>query len=716
MTAEDAGRARTQRADVGWTALVLAVAVVVIAVVVSVGNAVEAARQRDEALARLAASQSDELFALDPQRAVLLALAGAAVADTDQGRDALVRAAENQQQVLGYLDAHADRVEDVAFAPAGDLLATAGADGVVRLWGMPGRSPAGELVGAVDGDIAFSPDGRTLYAVGASEVAVWDVPGRTRRAVLASGHIPRSLAVSPDGGLVAQGGRGGEVVVWESVAGRQRFLLPGIGGAVSALAFSPDGRLLLAGAADGSITLWDAATGATVDVWDGFAPGSTSIAFSPDGTVAAYSGVEAGSVEVRQVHDGLVLATVPGYGTGIDGLRFLDDQVLMATTSDGALLSVDLVTGEQQEVVGPLADVTAVAVSQDLRTVASGSHDGAVAVWDPARPGATPVGAALGEVLTMAVHPGGDLVATGDGTGTTVLRDVRPAAPQPDQVLPGEGQVNGVAFTRDGSLLAVANSTGATVLWRLGAAYPQQQAVLRSDVSAVAAAFSPDGATLAVGLFDGRVELWDVASATRVGALQDQALPGGVAVAFSPDGRTLAAASVDGVGLWDVAARTRIRSLGGSIGLGTTGLAFSPDGTRLAQAGKDGRVALWTLDAAGGDGFAVLPGHRERVTGVAFSPDGRTLASGDTAGTIVLSDTTTLAQRAVLGWTLITGVGFRAGGTGLVATTYTGEVLRWDLDVPALRERLCGIVGRDLDPAEWARYLPDRPQEPVCPR
>jgi WD40 repeat protein len=131
----------------------------------------------------------------------------------------------------------------------------------------------------------------------------------------------------------------------------------------------------------------------------------------------------------------------------------------------------------------------------------------------------------------------------------------------------------------------------------------------------------------------------------------------------------------------------------------------------------DGRVVLWTLQDAGGDGSAVLPGHRERVTSVAFSPDGRTLASGDTGGLVVLSDTGALTPRAVLlGGFLVTGVGFRANGTSLVASTYGGEVLRWDLDVQALRDRLCGVVGRDLDPAEWAAYLPDRPQAPVCPR
>ncbi|MCO1655609.1 WD40 repeat domain-containing protein [Pseudonocardia humida] len=718
MTTEDAARGRPQWVDAVRSGLVLLVAVVVIAVVVSVGDAAEAARQRDAAEARLLATRADDVFAVDPQRAVLLALAGAGVAETDEGHDALVRAAEHQHQVLGYLDAHDDRVRDIAFAPAGDLLATAGVDGVVRLWAMPGRAPVGELAGAATGDIAFSPDGGTLYAAGASEIAVWDVATRSRRSGLASGHSPRSLAVSPDGSLVAQGGLGGEVLVWEAAAGRQRHLLPGIGGMVSTVAFSPDGRLLLAGAADGSVTLWDSATAAVVDVWDGFASGSAALAFSPDGTVAAYSGAEAGTVEVRQVVDGVVLATIPGYGTAIEHLRFLDQQVLLAATSDGALLTVDLVTGEQQEYVGPLADVTAVAISQDLRTVASGAHDGAVAVWDAGRTGAAPVGAVLGELLAMAVHPSGDVVAAADAAGTTVLRDVRPGAgvAQPDQVLTGDGQANGVAFARDGSALAVVHGSGTTLLWRLGAGNPQQQAALRADAGAVAAAFSPDGAVLAVGLFDGRVELWDTASATRVGTLQDQALPGGMAIAFSPDGRTLAAASVDGVGLWDVAARTRIRTLDGSSRLGTTGLAFSPDGTRLAQAGMDGRVVLWTLRDDGEDGLAVLPGHRERVTAVAFSPDGRTLASGDTAGLVVLSDTGTLAQRAVLSGALITGVGFRANGTGLVATTYGGEVLRWDLDAAALRERLCGIVGRDLDPAEWARYLPDRPQQPVCPR
>jgi WD40 repeat protein len=78
------------------------------------------------------------------------------------------------------LRGHAGSVVGLAFAPGGGALATAGADGAVRLWdAATGRERAvlrgpGLLALAV----AFAPDGRSLAAGGvAQEVWMWDVAG-----------------------------------------------------------------------------------------------------------------------------------------------------------------------------------------------------------------------------------------------------------------------------------------------------------------------------------------------------------------------------------------------------------------------------------------------------------------------------------------------------------------------------------------------------------
>jgi WD40 repeat protein len=74
---------------------------------------------------------------------------------------------------------HKDAINDVAFSPNGDYVATASKDGSVKLWKFPADNENDDIYLNHEGDVqsvAFSPDGKLLTAGSFHGIIlVWDV-------------------------------------------------------------------------------------------------------------------------------------------------------------------------------------------------------------------------------------------------------------------------------------------------------------------------------------------------------------------------------------------------------------------------------------------------------------------------------------------------------------------------------------------------------------
>ena len=293
---------------------------------------------------------------------------------------------------------------------------------------------------------------------------------------------------------------------------------------------------------------------------------------------------------------------------------------------------------------GPRDAVSSVAFSRNGRTLATGSLDGRVWLWNLAHPAhPTPLGPANG-ISSVAFSPVGRTLAGSDGGRVWLWNLAHPAHPTP--LGPANG-ISSVAFSPDGHTLAGSDG-GRVWLWNL--AHPAQPAALgprtagpANGISSVA--FSPDGHTLAAGRNNGQVSLWNLAHPAQPAALGPRAAGpanGVSSVAFSPDGHTLAAGSLGGrVSLWNLVHPAHPTRLGQALAgpsNGVSSVAFSPDGQTLAAGGNNGGVWLWNLaDRAHPTPLGPpLPGPTSPVTSVAFSPDGRTLAVGSMDGTVWL--------------------------------------------------------------------------------
>jgi WD40 repeat protein len=210
------------------------------------------------------------------------------------------------------LPGHTDRVNAVAFDPAGDRLASASWDRTVRVWDAHTGTEVLVLRGHTDTvwDVAFSPDGRRLASAARDQTArVWDLAtGQEVLRLEGHGASVNGVSFSPDGRSLATASADGTVKVWDAQSGRETATLAGHGRHVCGVAFSPDGRRLASASLDNQVKLWDwSAADREVLSLQGTC---ARLAFSPDGWRLFGAGLD-GTIKVWDARPYETGATAP---------------------------------------------------------------------------------------------------------------------------------------------------------------------------------------------------------------------------------------------------------------------------------------------------------------------------------------------------------------------------------------------------------------------
>jgi len=495
-----------------------------------------------------------------------------------------------------------------------------------------------------------------------------------------------SVAISPDGKILAVGCHDWTVKLWNLTTRSLQGILKGHGKPVKYVTFSPDGTLLASGDERGDLILWDPVKQEqTAKLTTRFTPDETSftsmvecISFSPDGTLMATSNREDKVVLLWKIGFPKPVSVIhSGTGAILSMMFSPDGKRLVLGSRDNSVRLCDLENDhEVKRLYSHKDDVNCVAFSPDGNLIASGSDSGTIFIWD----------LKSGRALTRF-----------DRHGMSVLS---------------------LAFSPDGKTLISGSADRTVRFWDIEnleelASYQAH----RDSVHSVA--FGPGGLIAASGSMDSDVKIWSVKPRRDVRTINDYSYGDKIrdsSIAYSPDGKLLALGSsmemqvpillVDTVNWKSTAA------LMGHIG-SVNSMAFTPDGTKLVSGGKNAMLIIWDLETGKPlvsinprtgqqtDVFSAIirrgfskfvdkdvSSRTEKVNVVAVSPDGKLAAAGTRHRLVKVYrlDTEEEVFQHSFPFGRICAVSFSPDGTYLAAggdytvDVHRHQVLLWNVD------------------------------------
>ena len=758
----------------------VAVSLVVLTVAAVIAGVI-AINARGTAITQKTSAQSSSLSARSSSEltdnfdvAGLLGAQAYSLDATDESRSQVVTTLE--QPTTAILRGHSRQVNGVSFDRSGDLIASVGQDGTLRLWDVANRREVGsprDLIGDVPAygtatsesgsatAVAFSPASQLLVTAAViyhfsgggiglasetSTLSVWMANGHTLQRVAERsdpGREIRNIAFNPEGTELATASDDGSVQLW-SPSSLSLLATPAPSGEApqpSTVSFSPDGKLL-AFDANSEVQLWDIATNQPTGL--PISPNAGAISFDPANAAvlatAGSSDVELWDIAANQELSSYKVSLTSGAHDIVfspDGGRI---GVAVADQTPAFLLDIgtNFQLGPVEVVPGASDRVYQIGFNGASSQIVTANEDGTVRVFT------VPGLSGLAQVLPRSVFRsemgvGDDTVAAINSAagGEADLWNLKTGGEQRVPIgFVASTMTGSIAVSSGGAQFAVADDEGGIHVLN-GATGRQVGAAI--DANGAPVALSSTG-LIAAPVRGGSMALFESSEAHhRVATLIGSNRYGTpTAAAFSPDGRLLAVSFLisgqtfsNRIALWNAVTHQAV-----GHPLVTSGpifqLAFSPDDTLFGTSSNSGKVQLWNVSDQ--SQVAVLADDQSNgVSGIAFSPNGSTVAAvvgcslelWDPASQSAIGSPIDLHYVVSHGnpdtscGDLHVELGFGASGALVVNLGFAGPVYVWsplltNTSSSIFRSTICSIVGRSLSPAEYSQALPGEPYRGSC--
>ena len=424
-----------------------------------------------------------------------------------------------------------------------------------------------------------------------------------------------TVAISPDGQVVASGYHGGEVYIWESLSGKQLGSQK-LYGRIKDLNFTPDGKTLVVGNDYNQVILLNPANGNQIKSWQ--TPDHViRLVFSLDGS-QLYVHCEDASITLWELSSGRKLRANLNYGDYMSSLAFSPDGKILAVGNwNKNIKLLNSTNGNEMRVIQHDGKVLYVDISRDGQSLAVGDLNGLVKVYDinTGRERFTPIW-----------DPNYQTRANMMGM---LLQEAQKPSPG------SNGRVDGLSYSPDGKYLAAAGYVRQEAVVKIWNAMSGREfRTISQNVGFSHLCFSPDGKIL-IADRAGQTAAYNVMVGKQIYELEDS----GNGTVFSPDGLLIASIHLfKNIGIYTANKGQPVLKITDS-NYGNSQkeemkrlLAFSPDGQILVSAAET-EIKLWNVKT--GTHLTTLNGHASNfIQSICFSSDGRYIVSCAYDGTL----------------------------------------------------------------------------------